>query len=114
MQAYGMAYASYPVFENDNYQFTSVQTSRSFYVQMNYASPVVADDAVREAIAMGIDKESFVNVLLNGYGYVATGAFPDTVDFGGSALHAKTYDPECSKRGFGSSRLEGQRWRWHP
>ena len=87
--AYGMAYASYPVFENDNYQFTSVQTSRSFYVQMNYASPVVADDAVREAIAMGIDKESFVNVLLNGYGYVATGAFPDTVDFGGSDTACK-------------------------
>ena len=95
--AYGMAYASYPIFENDNFQFTSVQTSRSFYVQMNYASPVVADDAVREAIAMGIDKESFVNVLLNGYGYVATGAFPDTVDFGGSTLHAKTYDPEGAK-----------------
>ena len=94
---YGMAYASYPVFENDNYQFTSVQTSRSFYVQMNYTSPVVADDAVREAIAMGIDKDSFVNVLLNGYGYVATGAFPDTVDFGGSTLNAKTYDPEGAK-----------------
>ena len=95
--AYGMAYASYPIFENDKFQFTSVQTSRSFYVQMNYASPVVADDAVREAIAMGIDKESFVKVLLNGYGYVATGAFPDTVAFGGSTLHAKTYDPEAAK-----------------
>ena len=95
--AYGMAYASYPIFENDKFQFTSVQTSRSFYVQMNYASPVVADDAVREAIAMGIDKESFVKVLLNGYGYVATGAFPDTVEFGGSTLNAKTYDPETAK-----------------
>ena len=58
---------------------------------------MVADDAVREAIAMGIDKDSFVNVLLNGYGYVATGAFPDTVDFGGSTLNAKTYDPEGAK-----------------
>ena len=58
---------------------------------MNYASPVVADDAVREAIAMGIDKESFVNVLLNGYGYVATGAFPDTVDFGGSTPVSYTH-----------------------
>ena len=95
--AYGMAYASYPIFENDKFQFTSVQTSRSFYVQMNYASPVVADDAVREAIAMGIDKESFVKVLQNGYGYVATGAFPDTVAFGGSTLNAKTYDPETAK-----------------
>lgn len=95
--AYGMAYASYPMFENDNYQFTSVQTSRSFYVQMNYASPVVKDDAVRKAIAMGIDKESFVNVLLNGYGYVATGAFPDTVEFGGSSLKTDTYDTEGAK-----------------
>ena len=95
--AYGMAYASYPIFENDNFNFTSVQTSRSFYVQMNYASPIVKDDAVREAIAMGIDKESFVSVLLNGYGYVATGAFPDTVEFGGSTLNAKNYDPEGAK-----------------
>ena len=96
--AYGMAYASYPVFENDNYQFTSVQTSRSFYVQMNYASPVVADDAVREAIAMGIDKESFVNVLLNGYGYPAVGVFPDTFSFGGQNLTTESYDPDGAKK----------------
>lgn len=95
--AYGMAYASYPLFENDDFQFTSTQTSRSFYCQMNYASPVVKEDAVRKAIAMGIDKNSFVDVLLNGYGYVATGAFPDTVDFGGSTLKTETYDPEGAK-----------------
>ena len=29
--AYGMAYASYPLFENDNYKFTSIQTSRCFW-----------------------------------------------------------------------------------
>ena len=95
--AYGMANASYPLFENDDFQFTSTQTSRSFYCQMNYQSPVVKDDAVRKAVAMGIDKESFVNVLLNGYGYVATGAFPDTVEFGGSTLKTETYDPEGAK-----------------
>ena len=53
------------------------------YLKMNFESPVTSDPAVRKAIAMGIDKDSFVSVLLNGYGYVATGAFPDTVDFGG-------------------------------
>lgn len=95
--AYGMAYASYPLFENDNYTFSSTQTSRSFYCQMNYTSLVIQDDAVREAVAMGINKEGFVNTLLNGYGYVATGAFPDTVAFGGSTLTAKTYDPEGAK-----------------
>lgn len=51
-------------------------------------------------------KSSFVNVLLNGYGYVATGAFPDTVEFGGSTLNAKTYDPEGAKQFW--KRLAGQ------
>lgn len=95
--AYGMAYASYPLFENDDYTFTGTQTSRSFYCQMNYTSPVVQDAAVRKAIAMGIDKEGFVNTLLGGYGYVAVGAFPDTVAFGGPTLKAEAYDPEGAK-----------------
>ncbi|MBS6395651.1 MAG: ABC transporter substrate-binding protein [Clostridiales bacterium] len=95
--AYGMAYASYPMFQNDDYTFTSTQTSRSFYCQMNFESPVTKDAAVRKAIAMGINKEAFVNVLLNGYGYVATGAFPDSTDFGGSTLRTETYDPEGAK-----------------
>lgn len=95
--AYGMAYGSYPLFENENYTFSSAQTSRSFYCQMNYASPIIRDDAVRKAVAMGIDKEGFVRILLNGYGYVGTGAFPDTVAFGGAALTAETYDPQGAR-----------------
>ncbi len=95
--AYGMAYASYPIFDNDNYTISSTQTSRSFYCQMNYTSPIIQDDAVRRAVAMGIDKEGFVNTLLSGYGYVGTGAFPDTVAFGGLTLHAEKYDPEGAK-----------------
>lgn len=95
--AYGMAYASYPLFENDDYQFTSTATSRAFYLQMNYNSGIIADDAVRQAIAMGIDKESFVNTLLNGYGYVGVGAFPDTFPFG-QGVNAKSYDPEGAKK----------------
>ena len=81
--AYGMAYASYPLFENDDFTFTSTATSRAFYAWMNFESPVTSDPAVRKAIAMGIDKESFVSVLLKGYGYPAVGVFPDTFSFGG-------------------------------
>lgn len=95
--AYGMAYGSYPVFENDGYTFSGTQTSRAFYCQMNFTSPIMQDAAVRKAVAMGINKEGFVNTLLNGYGYVATGAFPDTASFGGSALAAEAYDPEGAK-----------------
>ncbi|WP_033153242.1 ABC transporter substrate-binding protein [Pseudobutyrivibrio ruminis] len=94
--AYGMAYASYPLFENDDYVFTSTATSRAFYLQMNYNSDIIKDDAVREAIALGIDKEGFVNTLLNGYGYVGSGAFPDTFPFG-AGVNAKEYDPEKAK-----------------
>lgn len=95
--AYGMAYASYPLFENENYTFTSTQTSRSFYCQMNFNSPVTSDAAVRKAIALGIDKEGFVNTLLNGYGYVGQGAFPDYFAFGGQNVTTETYDPEGAK-----------------
>ena len=94
--AYGMAYASYPLFENDDYVFTSTATSRAFYLQMNYNSDIIKDDAVREAIALGIDKEGFVNTLLNGYGYVGAGAFPDSFPFG-KGVNAKEYDPEKAK-----------------
>ncbi len=95
--AYGMAYASYPLFENDNYTFSSTATSRAFYMQMNYNSSIIQDDAVRKALAMGIDKESFVNTLLNGYGYVGNGAFPETFSFGGQNVTTESYDPEGAK-----------------
>ena len=96
--AYGMAYASYPLFENDDFTFTSTATSRAFYAWMNFESPVTSDPAVRKAIAMGIDKDSFVSVLLNGYGYPAVGAFPDTFSFGGQTLTTESYDPDGAKQ----------------
>ena len=92
--AYGMPYASYPLFENDNYTFTSTATSRVFFGAMNYESEITKDPAVRKAIAMGVDKEGFVQTLLQGNGYPATGAYPDNFSFGGSAVKTETYDPE--------------------
>ncbi len=95
--AYGMAYEAYPNFENDSYQFSSIQTSRAFYASMNMTSSIIQDDAVRKAIAMGIDKEGFVAALLNGHGVVANGAFPDGFSsFGGENVTTETYDPEAA------------------
>ena len=63
--AYGMAYESYPIFENDAYQFSQISTTRCFFGKMNFDEGSVCEDpAVRKAIAMGIDKESFVETLL--------------------------------------------------
>ena len=96
--AYGMAYEAYPNFENSNYQFSSIQTSRAFFASMNMTSPIIQDDAVRKAIAMGIDKAGFVATMLDGHGVVANGAFPDGFStFGGDKITAEGYDPDGAK-----------------
>ena len=93
--AYGMAYEAYPLFENDSFQFSSIQTSRAFFCSMNMTSPVIQDPAVRKAIAMGINKEGFVATLLDGHGVVGHGAFPDGFGtFGGEMVSTEAYDPE--------------------
>lgn len=96
--AYGMAYESHPIFENDAYQFSQISTSRCFFGKMNFdEGSVCADPAVRKAIAMGIDKESFVETLLEGNGYPANGVFPAGSAFGGDKVTTETYDPEGAK-----------------
>lgn len=96
--AYGMAYESYPLFENDNFTFSQISTSRCFFCKMNFDPvSVCSDPAVRKAIAMGIDKESFVATLLNGNGYPANGTFPAGSAFGGDKVKTETYDPEGAK-----------------
>lgn len=73
--AYGMAYESYPLFQNDNYTISQIATSRAFFCWMNYDSPLASDPAVRKAIAMGIDKENFVDVLLGRQWLCGAGRF---------------------------------------
>lgn len=92
--AYGLPYASHPLFDNDKFFKTSTATSRTFFLHMNFMSPVAKDPAVRKAIALGIDKNRFVNTLLHGNGYVATGPFPSNLNFGGKAVQPKPYDPK--------------------
>lgn len=97
--AYGMPYASYPLFQNDAYTFTSCATSRAFYAWMNFTEDsVTSDPAVRKAIAMGIDKKGFVDTLLEGNGYPGTGVFPDSFSFGGDAVTTESYDEEAAKK----------------
>ena len=64
----GLPYASYPLFENDNYNINSVATSRAFFLQLNFDNELLTDKNIRSAIAMAIDKEGFVKVLLGGHG----------------------------------------------
>lgn len=96
--AYGMPYASYPLFENDAYHFSACATSRVFFGAMNFKSSIIQDSAVRKAISMGIDKQSFVRTLLDGNGYPASGVYPDLYSFGGEMSEAESYNPEAAKQ----------------
>lgn len=95
--SYGLAYASYPLFQNDSYHISDCFTSRVFFGQHNYSSSVMQDDAVRRAMAMGINKQAFVDTLLNGRGAAAKGPFPSTLRFGDDTVSTESYDSQAAK-----------------
>lgn len=101
--AYGLPYASLPLFQNEPYTISSVETSRSFFGQMNYETEVLQDENVRAAIAGAIDKDGFVSVLMNGNGSPAIGPFPASFSFGDNTVTAPAYNPENSKKLLASS-----------
>ncbi len=95
----GLSYASLSLFEdNPSYKVSSVDTSRTFFAAINYETEILRDINVRKAIAMGIDKESFTSVLLNGNGTPAIGPFPSNFTFGDNAITAPEYNPEQAKK----------------
>ncbi len=95
--AYGLPYASLPLFESAPYSISSCETSRSFFGAMNYETEALQDANVRRAIAGAIDRENFTKVLMNGNGSPAVGPFPASFPFGDSTVTAQSFDLEVSK-----------------
>lgn len=96
--AYGLPYASLALFADEPYSISSVETSRSFFGQVNYETEALKDEKVREAIAMSIDRDSFTKTLLQGNGTAAAGPFPANFAFGDETVKAPEYDPEGAKK----------------
>lgn len=95
---YGLSYDSYALFEgNPDYTINSCATSRCFFGQFNFDSEIMQDEAVRKAITMGIDKEGFCSVLMEGRGIPAKAAFPSSFSYGNEAVTAPDYDLEGAK-----------------
>lgn len=94
---YGLPYASYALFENDGFNIASCSTSRSFFLAFNFSSDVCSDQAVRKAICMGVDRQGFVDVLLNGRGEPARCVFPESMPFGGDAVDVPGYDSDGAR-----------------
>ena len=77
--AYGLPYSNLILFRDEPYTISSADTSRTFFGQFNGSSEVLQDDRVREAVIGAIDREGFVNTLMEGNGSVAEGPFPFTL-----------------------------------
>jgi len=96
--AYGLPYASLPLFQSEPYSISSVETSRTFFGQVNYETEALKDENVRRAIAGAIDRENFTKVLMDGNGSAAVGPFPENFTFGDSTVKAQEFDLEASKK----------------
>ncbi|SHE59191.1 ABC transporter substrate-binding protein [Alkalibacter saccharofermentans] len=93
--AQGLPYVSLQLFQDDpDYTISSTNTSRLYQAALNFRSELIQDDAVREAMALSMDKEGFTSVLLQGNGSPAIGPYPANFTFGGDALKADEYDVE--------------------
>ena len=96
---YGLQYDNYVLFDgNADYTINSCATSRCFFGQFNMDSEIMQDQNVRKAIEMGIDKEGFCSVIMDGRGIPAKGAFPSSFSYGNDAVETVSYDPEEAKK----------------
>lgn len=82
---------------NDRYVVDGATGSRGQIIWFNFENGFLNDVAVRKAISMSIDKESYANKLNNGASTPATGLFPDSTAYGGSDLQGYSYDLEGAK-----------------
>ena len=96
---YGLQYDNYPLFENNpDYTINSCATSRCFFGQFNMESELMQDQNLRKAVEMGIDKEGFCSVIMQGRGVPAKAAFPSSFSYGNDAVETVSYDPDGAKK----------------
>ncbi|MCR5397482.1 MAG: ABC transporter substrate-binding protein [Lachnospiraceae bacterium] len=86
--------------DKTEYTIDSATSTRSAFLLYNLEHSGVSDKNVREAIGYCVDRESFANVVYNGYSEASYGVFSTAVPFGGTdglTLTVDKYDPEKAK-----------------
>lgn len=82
------------------YTTDTVTTTRANYLNFNLQSEGLDDRQVREAINFCIDRESFAEVVYQGFATPCYGIYPENLTFGGTdglKLTVDSYDPEKAK-----------------
>ena len=86
------------IFENnENITMDSATSTRANFLMYNLEHSRVDDVNVRNAIGMCVDRESFADVVYNGYATASYGIYPETLPYGsteGMENAVTSYDPE--------------------
>jgi peptide/nickel transport system substrate-binding protein len=80
-----------------NLKILSAPGSNYNYIGFNLDDPVLKHHAVREAIALGIDREALIRYLLRGAATPATGILPPASPFYNPRVRTYPYDPERAR-----------------
>ncbi|WP_026495654.1 ABC transporter substrate-binding protein [Butyrivibrio sp. WCD3002] len=82
------------------YTIDAATSTRSAFLVYNLQHEGINDPAVREAIGWCVDRESFADVVYNGYSEASYGVYSTAVPFGGTdglTLTIDKFDPEKAK-----------------
>ncbi len=82
--------------DNEAFVVDAVTTSRGNRLYYNMQRPAMQDPAVRQAIAMCLDREGIAESIYNGMATPSYGIFPDFLSYGGTeglTLTVDHYDP---------------------
>lgn len=83
---------------NANLTLTAVEQLSFDYVGTNLRNPILADQAVREAMAYAINREAIVTGLMSGYGTVVDTIFPKSHWAYPEDVEPIPYDPELAQQ----------------
>ncbi|MDB4897039.1 MAG: 4-phytase [Firmicutes bacterium] len=81
-----------------NFQVTTEQTLGTMVLNLNNTNPILKDKRVRQAIAMGIDRQAIIRDLWKGLGVLANGPVPPAMEWYNPNVKSYPYDPEAAKK----------------
>jgi oligopeptide transport system substrate-binding protein len=80
---------------------TSMCTS---YITLDVAQPPFDDPKVRQAFALAVDRQRYVDVVLRGVGIPAHGLYPPALPGYSAGLHGLEFDPALARRRLAESK----------
>lgn len=84
--------------EDKEFQVLTEQTISTMVLNLNNTHPILKEKRVRQAIAMGIDREAVIRDLWKGLGVLAKGPVPPAMEWFNPNVREYPYDPTASKK----------------